>query len=197
MKQYEVVLTLTEPLLGTVTLNKDLYRDYIASKAPEPEAADAELETIAELTEKGTTGFHRLEGIPAIYDYAVKGFFKDACSMLRRSSDGRSGKVAAYKKIVDGMIFVKPRLIPINVVGQIGILERPLRAQTAQGERVALSRSETVPAGSTLTFRLHLLDGVSIELIREWLDYGALRGLGQWRNAGWGTFVHTLTEVDA
>ena len=141
MNTYQITLTFTEPLLGTVPLNREVYADYIASRVNNVEALD-EVETIEEATEKGTTGFHRLDGAPAIYDYAVKGLFKDATSMLRRVPGTASAKLTAYKKIIDGLVFVTPRLIPLTVAGELGILERPLRAQTAQGERVSLARSE-------------------------------------------------------
>lgn len=81
--------------------------------------------------------------------------------------------------------------------GELGVLERPLRAATAQGERVTLARSDTVPAGSTLVFTINVLGGsISEELLREWLDYGENRGLGQWRNAGYGRFGYTLKKLD-
>lgn len=195
METYRIVLTFTEPLLGTVPLNKQLYGDYISDGGPSPEAVEEEIMTIEEATEKGTTGFHRLDGAPAIYDYAVKGFFKDACGMLRRVKGAQSAKVTAYKKIIDGLVFVKPRLIPLTLVGELGILERPLRAQTAQGERVALARSEMVAAGSSMAFTVKVLDGVAEALLREWLDYGELRGLGQWRNGGYGAFTYSLEQV--
>jgi hypothetical protein len=33
-----------------------------------------------------------------------------------------------------------------------------------------------------------LLDESKETVVREWLDYGKLRGLGQWRNSGKGRF---------
>ncbi len=196
MDKYRVVLTFTEPLLGTVPLNKELYGDYIAAKGPSPEAVEDELMSVEEATEKGTTGFHRLEGgTPMLYDYVIKGYFKDACSMLRRASDSKSAKITAHKKLIDGLVFVKPRRIPIAAAGEVGILERPLRAQTAQGERVALSRSEMVPAGSSITFDLWILDGIKEPVLREWFEYGELRGLGQWRNGGYGSFTYEMTAL--
>ena len=196
METYRIKLSFIEPLLGTTPLNKQLYDDYIGDAGPSPEAVEEELMTIEEATEKGTTGFHRLDGNPAIYDYAIKGFFKDACGMLRRTSTSRSAKVPAFKKIIDGLMFVKPRLIPITVAGEVGILERPLRARTAQGERVALARSEMVAVGSTMTFTVTILGSVPEALLREWLDYGMLRGLGQWRNGGYGSFTYTLKPLE-
>lgn len=196
MTQYKVRITFTEPLLGTVPMNQELYADYIATKLPDGNGdASDELATVAEMTEKGTTGFHRLDGAPIIYDYVIKGFFKDAASMLRRVPDTKSSKMTAYKKIIDGLVFVRPRQIPITAFGAVSILERPLRAQTAQGERVALARSEMLPDGSEIEFVIDLLDAKLEPAVREWLDYGSRRGLGQWRNGGYGTFLYTMDEV--
>ena len=196
MTQYKVRITFTEPLLGTVPMNQELYADYIATKLPDGNGdASDELATVAEMTEKGTTGFHRLDGAPIIYDYVVKGFFKDAASMLRRVPDTKSSKMTAYKKIIDGLVFIRPRQIPITAFGAVSILERPLRAQTAQGERVALARSEMLPDGSEIEFVIDLLDAKLEPAVREWLDYGSRRGLGQWRNGGYGTFLYTMDEV--
>ena len=84
------------------------------------------------------------------------------------------------------MIFVAPRQIPIEFEGDVTLCQRPLRAQTMQGERVALAISEEIEAGATITFEITVLDESHLPAIREWLDYGALRGLGQWRNSGKG-----------
>lgn len=195
MKTFEVVVTFTEPLLGTAPLNKELYADYIATRAPDASNGDEELETVAEQTEKGTTGFHRVDGAPILYDYMVKGFCKDAAGMLRRVTGTQSAKLKAYKKSIDGLLFVTPRRIPLTLSGEISILERPLRAQTAQGERIALARSEMAPAGTSAAFTVRLLGGdVTEACLQEWLDYGALRGIGQWRNASYGRFEYTITE---
>ncbi len=196
MTQYKVRITFTEPLLGTVPMNQELYADYIATKLPDDNGnASDELATVAEMTEKGTTGFHRLDGAPIIYDYVIKGFFKDAASMLRRVPDTKSSKMTAYKKIIDGLVFIRPRQIEITAFGAVSILERPLRAQTAQGERVALARSEMIQDGSEIEFVVDLLDAKLEPAVREWLDYGSRRGLGQWRNGGYGTFLYTMDEV--
>ncbi len=177
-------------------MNQELYADYIATKLPDGNGdASDELAAVEEMTEKGTTDFHRLDGAPIIYDYVIKGFFKDAA----RCCDGfliRSPpEMTAYKKIIDGLVFIRPRQIPITAFGAVSILERPLRAQTAQGERVALARSEMLPDGSEIEFVIDLLDAKLELAVREWLDYGSRRGLGQWRNGGYGTFLYTMDEV--
>lgn len=196
--RYSIGLTFTEDLLGTAPQDKELYTNYIADKRADMngDVLAEELETLRE--EKGKTGFHRLpDGTPCLYDYVCKGFFKDACGMLSRVQDSRSKKLKAYKKIIDGLVFVFPRRIPISVVGTIGVLERPLRAQTAQGERVALAYSESIPAGSTIAFTLDVLDDDAVpqELLEEWLLYGSMRGLGQWRNGSYGRFEYTIEKA--
>lgn len=195
--KYLVTVTFTTDILGTVPMNKEIYVDYIASKEGAPQHAVEEADTIP-FEDKGKTGFHRLEdGTPFLYDYVIKGFFKDACGMLWRVGDSLSKKVKAYKKIIDGLVFIDERQIPFNLSGPIGELQRPLRAQTAQGERVALAFSELIPAGSSITFTLNILDDASVpeELIREWLDYAALRGFGQWRNGSYGRASYEMVAL--
>jgi hypothetical protein len=205
MKEIKVRITFTEPVLGTWSANENVARDFIASKAPdantiEDEIAALGVETVAN---KGMTVFPRDEnGDPALYDYQIKGFFKDACGMLgriggktetgKKRAVNESGKLTAYKKVIDGLIFVSPRMIPININGEMGECQRPLRAQTAQGERVSLANSEKIPAGSTCEFDIICMDDVHEKVVLEWLEYGKLRGIGQWRNSGMGRFGYEL-----
>lgn len=207
MAKIKIRLTFTEPILGTSPMNKDIYTDFIGSKAPD--AANLEEEVAAlgadAVAEKGMTVFPRNgEGKPILWDYQVKGFFKDACGMLakvggkdekgKKKVVNQSGKLTAYKKIIDGLIFVSPRQIVLEHPGEIGICQRPLRAQTMQGERVALSSSEELPAGTAAELEINCLSEEHVAAVREWLDYGALRGIGQWRNSGKGRF--TWEEIE-
>lgn len=204
MEKIKVKLTLLEEMLGTSPANDGLYRDFIGSKAPDAASIEEEVEALGAdaVAEKGMTVFPKAEdGTPFVWDYQIKGMFKDACGMLSRLTGkdpetgkkkkavNESSKIKAYKKEIDGLIFVQPRKIPLIFEGEIGTCQRPLRAQTAQGERVALAMSESVPAGATMTFEVLCLDENHVAAVREWLDYGALRGLGQWRNSGKGRMV--------
>lgn len=199
MQKYHVKLTFTEPILGTVPKDPEVYKNYIASQAAlTDEALAGELATVERIEEKGWTGFHKVDGQPILYDYVLKGFLKDACSMLKRDSSSRSAKMTAFKKIIDGLVFIEPRQIRLDCNGgQMGVKERPLRAQTAQGERVTLARSDTCPAGTTMEFDVILLGSVDEKTLVEWLDYGRFRGLGQWRSASWGRFGYEIQEVVA
>lgn len=197
MKELKVKLTLIEEILGTASNNKNLHADYIASKAPDAVKREEEIEAIgvdAEI-EKSMTVFPRNnEGSPFVWDYQIRGFFKDACGMLRRITKTKSSAMKAYKKIIDGNIFVKERQIPFNMAGCMGSCQRPLRGQTPQGERISLANSETIPAGSSITFTIQCLNDGDTDTVKEWLNYGRVRGLGQWRNSGKGKFYWELIE---
>ena len=190
MKEMKIRITFQDDLLGTMPGNEEIFRDYVAQKA---ETVDEEAEAIslAQMLEKGTTVFPRTaSGEPFIYDYQFRGFFKEACKFLKKVTGTRSANLKAYKQEIDGLIFVMDRRNIIDLHGmKIGICERPLRASTPQGDRVALSRSESVPAGSTVDFRIRCLVDADIATVKEWLDYGELHGTGQWRNSGAGRFT--------
>ena len=192
MKKMRARLTLIEEMLGTASNNPKVHTEFIASKAPDAQSKEEEIAAIgveAEM-EKGMTVFPRNEaGEPIMWDYQVKGLFKDACGMLRKVKGTDSSKMKSYKKEIDGLIFIEERQIPIVLAGQIGDCQRPLRAQTMQGERVTLATSETIPAGSTLTFTVVCFVDDDIKAVCEWLDYGVWRGRGQWRNSGKGKFT--------
>lgn len=198
-------LTFTEEVLGTASSDPNIHDGYIASLAPDAQSREEEVAALgaADMIAKATSVFARdAEGRPSLWDYQIKGFFKDACSMLARLSekgeDGKkrhrneSGKLTAYRKVIDGLIFVGPRMIPIRHGGGIGTCQRPLRASTAQGERIALANSETLPAGAYIDVAISMLDAAHEPAVREWLDYGRLRGIGQWRNSGKGRFEWAL-----
>ncbi len=152
--------------------------------------------------------------IPGIYDYQIKGFFKAAAAALKNmdEADTESRKLTNYKSNIDRLIFIRPRFIPLILPSgvKMGVCERPLRADTAQGPRVALARSEAAPAGTKLHFEILSLNKYLgkgeetggkgtidvLEMITEWLLYGAYSGLGQWRNSSKGIFTHEfLGEV--
>lgn len=151
MRILKCKLTTIEALLGTASNNKALHSEFIASHAPDAPSREEEIAAVGvdEVIEKGTTVFSRNEdGRPILWDYQIKGFFKDACGVLRKVKGTKSSKIKAYKKEIDGLIFVQERQIP-------------------------------VPA------------------VKEWLSYGKLRGLGQWRNSGKGRFLCEILEERA
>ena len=192
MHTLKVRLTFQEEVLGTASNNPDIHSEFIASKAPDAMSAEEEVAAIGvdEAVEKSMTVFPRNEnGDPILFDYQIKGFFKDACGCLRRVPGTKSSKIKAFKKEIDGLLFVAPRMIPLNMPGPMGECQRPLRASTAQGDRVALAHSEAAPAGTTVEFEIQCMTKDMYDLSRECLDYGVLRGIGQWRNSGKGRYI--------
>lgn len=212
MSIFSVKITFTEEVLGTASSNKDIHREYIADKAPDALSREEEVEAIGVdgVMEKSMTIFPKEDGMPFFFNYQWKGYFKDACAMLARcpgtityrgtngtvatiedAADNKSKKaeLKAFKKIIDGCIFVEPRKIFIDLNGPMGLCQRPLRGNTAQGERIALATSETVPAGSSCILEVNCLNDAYDKYVREWFEYGKHRGTGQWRNSGKGTFT--------
>lgn len=197
MQKMTVKLTFIEGILGTCPNDSDIYRRFIIDKATtnganitsEMETEEIDALPVDEQIEKGMTVFPRTaDNKPFLYDYQIKGFFKDTCGMLKKVPGTESSKVKAFKKEIDGLIFPSPRKIVFeNAV--IDICQRPLRAQTMQGERVALAMSEEILAGASIAFDISFFNPEQRKLICEWLDYGLFRGIGQWRNSGKGRFT--------
>lgn len=193
MKTVKVRLTFLEECLGTASADERLHSEYIASKAPDAPSREEEIAAIGvdAAIKESMTVFPKEDGKPFFWDYQIRGFFKDACGALQRWKGEAEAKeslaIKAYKKVIDGCIFVEPRKIMIGLAGEIGSCERSLRAETAQGARTALAHSETIPAGSTIEFEVECPDKYEA-VVREWLNYGRRKGLGQWRNSGKGRF---------
>jgi hypothetical protein len=199
MKTMKVRLTLTEEALGMMPTDKEIHETYIASNAPDAPSIEEEVAAVGveEVVEKQKTVFPKDdEGNPFFWDYQIRGMFKDAIGMLRKVPSMACSKIKAYKKVVDGLLFVDERRIPITLSGQMGDCQRPLRASGPQGDRVALAHSETVPAGSSCEFTIVMYTDDLEKVVRECLDYGRRRGLAQWRNSGKGTFVWEELDED-
>ena len=153
-------LTFTEEILGTASNNPEIHSEFIASKAEDAMKIEEEVAAIGveEVIEKSMTVFPRNEeGSPILWDYQIKGFFKDAAGVLKRVPGTKASSIKAFKKEIDGLLFVFPRMIPLNIPTQLGTCERPLRASTAQGERIALANSETAPAGTTIAIEIRCM----------------------------------------
>jgi hypothetical protein len=192
----KVKITLTEEMLGTASANPDLHREFIASKSADAEKVEAELAALhaEELEQKSLTVFPRDDnGTPILWDYQVKGFIKETVGILVDLLDKeiKVGKTKlskfTHKRIVDNFIDVSPRKIKLSN-GTSAVCVRPLRADTMKGERVSLASSETVPAGTSFECEITADTPALEDLVRQCLDRGKRKGLGQWRNSGKGRF---------
>ena len=203
-KNYRITVVVSQ--LGTKPKTVDLLGTWLAGMLPEaklPEderaAGEAVEKRVAQKEDQAQTLFHCEDGVPGIYDYQIKGFFKAAASASNRfDKEFRGGleKLSAFKTKICNCIFVKPRFIKFKLPegAALGYCVRPLIADTPQGQITTLVKSEEVPVGSTLDFEVIILDSGLAPYVNLWMDYGKLSGLGQWRNSGHGRF--RADEID-
>ena len=198
MKIIKVKITTTTETLGTNPADKDIFAEFIASNAPDAKSRKEEIEELGaqEYEDKSVTVHSKdKDGNPFLWDYQLKGFFKSAAAA--GSYQGGDKKLTAYKKKIDLNVHIfaidddtdRKLMMHIPEGKEMGWCVRPLRAQTMQGERVALAKSETVPEGTWFECQIHILDDSLEKYVRQWLDYGKYNGLLQWRNSGKGRFT--------
>lgn len=191
-------------ILGAQAANPKVRSEYIASKAASLAKGQEETEMLPEnLEEKGLTVFLRDDGVLCLSDYVIKGFLKEALTALK----GQIG-VANPASKVDNYVLVLPAYLRFNRGGRhvsepSEVFERPLRAMTMQGPRVSVTASEAIAPGWELTFTIRLVENqptpkskaLTFEVIEEALDYGDIKGLGQWRNGQNGRFIWERVET--
>ena len=193
-----------EPVLGTLAGDPEIAKEFILSKHPEG-ISDDEVKALTsdEALAKACTVFPRINGQPFIWDYQWKGLFKEAFlafTMSDRYTQDSLKKVRLtkylLKRTVDLMIFIKPRRAILDLGGgAVAWCERPLKGDTARGERISLSRSEELPEGTTCEIEISTMNQNLWPYIRDALDYGELKGMLQWRNSGKGRFVWSGEEI--
>lgn len=171
------------------------------------EKAEELKEEVGELEERGITVFFREDDKVAIGDHMIYGFMKAAAEAISRTLPTKKGVMlhsAAYtESIINQHVRCQEEFLTYDrdilrkSDGSINHKVRSIRVVTAQGPRVSIIKSEQIPAGASVTFRLNVLDGSPLteEILRKLFDYGEICGLGQWRNAGYGTFTYTMKEV--
>lgn len=185
-------------LAGAIDVKTAAAAKAAREAVPGPEGAAAEESAAAadnpvEGAEVGYTVFPRDDQGLFLWDYQVKGYIKEAANTLK---DHPAVKIANFRSKVDNFLFVRPRRVPLlNSDGARwtdapSILERPLRAMTMQGPRVSLAKSDLLPAGTYLEFDVVVLNAglISKSVLDALFSYGEFKGLGQWRNGGYGSF---------
>ena len=192
MTELKVRLTFIDDILGGNPGDEDIYRTYIGSKAPDPTKVEDEVAVLGVegVVEKGKTIFKKFAaGTPFLAGYHIKGFFKAAAQAMKKVPGSKSSKLKAFKKEIDTLIFIAEDQIPFIDWGMMDECQRPLRASTPMGVRVSIAISVSIAAGAQAEFTIQCLIDDDVEYVREWLDYGRLNGIGQWRNSGKGRFV--------
>lgn len=201
-KQKKFRIKGTDSLLGSMPGSREVFSEFIIGKTKTPEekqSAMSDIENIDENLEKGTTVFYRDEnGGIILKGYQVKGFLKEAAKAMK---DQVNLKNAVSK--MDNYVFILEKNIPVMRDGEQlkepdGYLERPLRCETMQGPRVSLAKSEEIKQEWYFDVTVRVLDNegtaksakVDMDMVESFLDYGSMKGLLQWRNAGHGTFEY-------
>lgn len=178
-------------------------------------------QTLAELELKGATVFFRdANGMPCIGDHMIKGFLKAAGEAICRAkqtkkkakdgveAEGKAtgflGTISGTSAIINQHLTVAEQFISFDkdVVkdpdGNVVYLQRSLRANTAQGPRVALAKSEVVPAGAKISFTLKVMKGSALDEagLKALFEVGEITGIGQWRNASYGQFTFDIKSLN-
>lgn len=214
----EIRITFTEEMLATLPGNKEIARDFVAAKNPNGQAADETevIENMSEMLEKQTMYFARTvesgpheARLPFLYDYQVKGFFKGACMAMIDTETFIKEELKkfrltrwTYKRTIDNQIHVGPRKVFFELPEgtdpqKLSFCERPLRGDTPKGERIALARSEAVPAGTSIVVTIVSLNPKLFGFVKAWLEFGELIGIGGWRTSGKGRFTFELLNQSA
>ena len=162
---------------------------------------------VGERDERGITVFFRHDGKIAIGDHMIYGFMKAAAESISRTLPTKKGVVLHSATYTESIINQHVRCQEEFLVFDKDILRhedgtpaykvRSIRVMTAQGPRVSIIKSEQVPAGAILKFHLKVMEDSPLteEVLRKLFAYGEVCGLGQWRNAGYGTFSYTLKKL--
>jgi hypothetical protein len=195
-REYDI--TLVEPILGSQPSSQAVYREMIAARAPEPDEEGREEEAMLPPEETRTTVFLRdAAGHACLMDYQVMGFLKEAGNTLKElfeaaTPGGKPKKkpgITALRSKLQNFVSVYPRIISLGKAPD-GYYERPLQAMTMKGPRVCMARSEIIDPGVTIRIKIGLLPHpeVTWDLLEQLLEYGQFKGLGQFRNGGYGRF---------
>ena len=191
-------------ILGAQAANPKVHSEFIAAKAAKQKKGEEQTAMLPEenLEIKNLTVFLRDDGVLCLADYVIKGFLKEALSVIKSQV-----KIGSPASKVDNLILVEPEYLhftrngkPVTEADEI--FERPLRAMTMQGPRVSVSASEIIRPDWELEFTLTLVDSektaksvaLTWNVVEEALNYGVIKGLGQWRNGQNGRFAWEIVE---
>lgn len=222
--ELKVRITTTAPMLGMSPPTEELYRKFISitekklgvRKAIEENKKEEEIKALRlerdqeVLNNRGFTVFpiDEATGKRFFWDYQIRGFLKDVFKALLETDDPEMCKglcpLNKYNvaKRVDQIMFVQPRRILIDIPEgtSITLCERSLRKpdpHNHEQDASVIASSEKIEAGAKMEIRFLILNKAYINYVKKALAYGLLRGFGQWRNSGMGTFMtEFLSETE-
>ena len=74
----KIEIKFTNGLLGTIPANSELYENFVATKCSDKDKVKEEMESLGtdELVEKSMTIFGKVDGVPVLYDYQIRGLYQ-------------------------------------------------------------------------------------------------------------------------
>lgn len=116
VNSYDVKMWFVQPLLGSAPGDPDIYKKYIASKAPDAPTKEEELQTntVENVAAKGTNVFLRrsVTGIPCVGAHTIKGFYKETLTASKRQDGGAS--VTNHKTKIVGNTTIWPIFVNLE-----------------------------------------------------------------------------------
>ena len=95
------------------------------------------------------------------------------------------------------MRILKCRLTTIEAMLGTASNNKELHSEFIASHAPDAPSSEEIAAGAVLEFSVMVMADELVPAVKEWLSYGKLRGLGQWRNSGKGRFLCEILEERA
>ena len=114
---YKVTMWFVQPLLGSAPSDPNIYKTFIASKAPDAPTREEELmtTTVENVASRGTNIFLRRTktGKPTLSQHTIKGFLKERGTQEGRTVGGI--KIKNHKTKITGNITIKPSFIDLDI----------------------------------------------------------------------------------
>lgn len=115
-KKYKIKMWFVQPLLGSAPSDPNIYKNYIASKAPDAPTREEELmtTTVENVASRGTNVFLRrtVTGKPTLAQHSLKGFLKERGSQENRVVDGIS--ITNHKTKIVGNVSIYPTFVDLE-----------------------------------------------------------------------------------
>ena len=176
------------------------------------EAEVAEIPEVEDNEDSRLTVFYRANYedflVPVIRGHQILGFFKHGMNAFKDVFGVKNPreKVSRYVRVRPFNIFIyEKELSPENLVDDVdGILERPLRALTPQGERISVVKSEFIKSNQDKIIQFEVIlfknKDITFDMLETLMrEYGKFNGISQWRNTGfYGSFeVLEVRELES
>jgi hypothetical protein len=215
MEIYEVQIKFLREILGSLP-NKEVFEKFLAPKALEEgvkkERIAEEMDNLPSDEEIGAednsmSRFARTEKGPFIYENVIMGFLKNSGDVLKTQLG-----IAALKSKIEDFVSIAPIKNYFtdangNIISKVDELtkDRTKSINAKFGEKLSVLGSSEKISHANLKFYIMLIENkatkqsgaVTGDVIQELLEYGRLKGLGQWRNAGYGSFeVTSFKKID-